>query len=151
MIYKWKIPGCYSRIDPNDAANELERIRNKHGQLNPELVVEESKSKNAALHKCFEWDDTEAAKAYRKHQANKLICALVIQFERDERPEPLQVRAFVNTEREAYEPIQTVAVNTDRYTILLANARREMESFIKKYKDLTELQTIIAVMEDALK
>ena len=52
----------------------LERLANqKGGILMVDDVIEAAKDKSCVLHHHFEWDDTEAAKAYRKEQARSLI------------------------------------------------------------------------------
>jgi hypothetical protein len=63
----------------NDAArNELEDLRVKAGgSLLPVDIVERARSENSALHRYFEWSDTEAAEAYRLNQARGVIRAVV--------------------------------------------------------------------------
>ena len=52
----------------------LEKLANqKGGILMVDDVIEAAKDKSCVLHHHFEWDDTEAAKAYRKEQARSLI------------------------------------------------------------------------------
>ena len=55
MIYKWTVP-VYP-VEAQTAGMELEKIAEKHGSLKPAYIVEESTDKNAALHKCFEWNN----------------------------------------------------------------------------------------------
>lgn len=52
---------------------ELAKIKAKHGQLTPELVVEEAQRPKSPLHQYFEWDDSAAAVKYRLEQARTLI------------------------------------------------------------------------------
>lgn len=52
----------------------LEKLANQNGGiLMVDDVIEAAKDKSCVLHHHFEWDDTEAAKAYRKEQARSLI------------------------------------------------------------------------------
>jgi hypothetical protein len=52
----------------------LEKLANQHGGvLMVDDVIEAAKDASCVLHSHFEWDDTEAAKAYRKEQARSLI------------------------------------------------------------------------------
>lgn len=52
----------------------LERLANQNGGvLMIDDVIEAARDKSCVLHHHFEWDDTEAAKAYRKDQARSLI------------------------------------------------------------------------------
>lgn len=43
------------------------------GNLTPDAVLEDARSKKSPLHDCFEWDDSEAAHRYRLEQARTLI------------------------------------------------------------------------------
>jgi hypothetical protein len=51
---------------------ELEAIA-AGGVLHPADVVEAARNPNSAMHNQFEWDDSEAAEAYRLQQARALI------------------------------------------------------------------------------
>ena len=52
----------------------LEKLANQNnGILLVDDVIEAAKDKSCVLHHHFEWDDTEAAKAFRKEQARTLI------------------------------------------------------------------------------
>lgn len=53
---------------------ELEKIRVRNGGvLTPEAVVAAAKKPTSPLHRVFEWNDSEAAKAWRIEQARCLI------------------------------------------------------------------------------
>lgn len=78
MVYKWKIPGVIP-VDAQTAGEELQRIYQEKGGLNPSDIVEESRHDSAPLHPCFEWDDETAAEKYRQTQAMQL-CALSSRF-----------------------------------------------------------------------
>lgn len=136
-------------MSADKAVKELERIRAKHGTLRPELVVEESKPKRAVLHNCFQWDDTTAAKLWRKQQAADLIRNIVV-IVVDENV-TCSVRAMVNVARtddakRSYIPI-TQAIHDDAaYKDLLRQSKDEMESFVTKYSQIQELNPVKAEM-----
>ncbi len=54
---------------------ELKEIQehNQDGLLRPEEVVDYAQDPETALHNCFTWDDTEAARQYRLWQARQVI------------------------------------------------------------------------------
>jgi hypothetical protein len=60
-------------VDAQTAGEELDRIRQEHGTLEPGTVVDESRPEEAPLHPAFEWCDPKAAELYREHQATHLI------------------------------------------------------------------------------
>tara|TARA_B100000131_G_scaffold266922_1_gene265036 strand:+ start:12 stop:500 length:489 start_codon:yes stop_codon:yes gene_type:complete len=63
-----------------DIRDELLKIRKKYGSLSASAVVTEAKKKRHPLHSFFNWDDTDAAKKWRLHQANMLIVRAKITF-----------------------------------------------------------------------
>ena len=147
--YQFRNPGLWKGISADKAVAELERIRQKHGTLKPELVVEESKPKRAVLHNCFQWDDSVAAKLWRKQQAADLIRNIVVVVV-DENV-TCSIRAMVNVARSndskrSYIPI-TEAIHDDAaYKDLLRQAKDEMESFVTKYSQIQELNPVKAEM-----
>ena len=58
----------------NEEKKFLESLaRQNGGILKVDDVIEAAKDESCVLHPHFEWDDTEAAKAFRKEQARTLI------------------------------------------------------------------------------
>ena len=58
----------------NEEKKFLESLaRQNGGILKVDDVIEAAKDESCVLHSHFEWDDTEAAKAFRKEQARTLI------------------------------------------------------------------------------
>ena len=147
--YEFIIPGVVSGVDAETAAQELDRIKDEYGVLTPELVVMESRSEDAVLHRCFVWDDAEAAEKWRREQARKLIgnLRIIIKHEKVE----YSVRAFVNVRpaegvSRSFVPLTEVIHNKDAYDDLLAQAKTDMESFVLKYSQIEELNAVKAEM-----
>jgi hypothetical protein len=58
----------------NEEKKFLESLARKNGGiLKVDDVIEAAKDESCVLHSHFEWDDTEAAKSFRKEQARTLI------------------------------------------------------------------------------
>lgn len=146
MTYQWKVPGIMP-VDAQTAGNELQRIYERDGVIEPETVVEESKSPSAPLHSCFEWDDEKAAHKYRITQAQGIIRAIVAVDETEKSPE---TRAFVSVERE-YHPVSVVIRNPEKRDILLQNALNELHCFEKKYNSLCELSGVFSAIKEVIK
>ena len=146
MIYKWKI-SKYS-VDAQQAGEELERIRNKYGELSPADIVQESISVNSVLHNCFEWQDDIAAQKYRERQAQDLIRNIVVEAVVDKEVNP-PIRAFVSIQGD-YKPIQEVVTVEDRRKELLQNALKELQSFKTKYNQLYELSELFEAIDNTL-
>lgn len=146
MIYKWKISKY--NVDAQQAGEELERIRNKYGELSPADIVQESISVNSVLHSCFEWQDNIAAQKYRERQAQDLIRNIVVEAVVDKEVNP-PIRAFVSIQGD-YKPIQEVVTVEDRRKELLQNALKELESFKTKYSQLYELSELFEAIDNTL-
>lgn len=142
MTYQWKVPGIMP-VDAQTAGNELQRIYERDGVIEPETVVAESQTPSAPLHSCFEWDDEKAAHKYRITQAQNIIRAIVVV---DEAKQP-ETRAFVNVQRE-YHPVSVVVRNPEKREILLQNALNELRWFERKYNTLQELSNVFAAIEE---
>lgn len=143
--YKFITQGLWGDLTADKAMAELERIREKRGELKPEYVVEESKDEQAVLHKCFQWDDTIAAQMWRKEQARQLIKNITVTIVNEN--VSATVRAVVNVattngDGRSYVPLAQAILDDTAYADLLAQAKSEMEAFIAKYSQLTELNSI---------
>ena len=144
MIYQWKGPGIMP-VDAQTAGEELSRIYDQHGTLEPETIVNESRPEDAPLHDCFEWRDDIAAEKYRQHQAANIVRTIVVIESAEQKPKE-GVRAFVRS-NEHYEPIQVTVNDADKMTALLQSALRELAAFRRKYQMLSELAPIFESIE----
>lgn len=147
--YTFANPGLWKGLTAAAAATELERIRQKHGTLKPEAVVEESEPEGAVLHGCFQWDDTIAARLWRNEQAKALIRNIMVEV--SDKTVTCTVRALVNvasepTAQRSYVPITEAIHNETSYADLLKQAKQEMVSFVKKYNQISELNRVKAEM-----
>ena len=145
MTYQWKVQGIMP-VDAQTAGNELQRIYERDGVIEPETVVLESQTPSAPLHSCFEWDDEKAAHKYRITQAQTIIRSIVV-VEEAKQPE---TRAFVNVQRE-YHPVSVVVRNPEKREILLQNALNELRWFERKYNTLQELSNVFAAIKEVTK
>lgn len=146
-VYRFKIPDLYP-VDAQTAGEELERIYNSKGRLEPKDIVEESRPENAPLHPCFEWDDAVAAEKYREVQAGNLVRCIVTECETKEK-EIVEVRAFPCVQQ-TYTPIEVVVNSEDKMDELLRNALSDLIVIKKKYKVLKELSSVFDEIDDVL-
>ena len=129
----------YYKCDPEKAYAEIMTL----DEITSENVVELARSESSVLHDEFEWDDAIAGDKWRNHQARLLIDNLVIEVEEPETKEPMQVRVLHTTpDRHDYKPIEFFVKNVDEHQKLLNQAKRELESFKKKYYSLVELTPV---------
>ena len=144
MIYQWKIPGLLP-VDAQTAGEELERIYQERGGIEPSTVVEESRDISSPLHPCFEWDDAVAAEKYREDQA-RLVIRSIVTVSEDSAEKQQPVRAFVRVQ-EDYKPITVVLNDEEQMEELLRSALLELSAFRKKYQALSALRPVFAAIE----
>lgn len=154
MRYEFKRGARVSGLDAQTVGEELDRIRQEEGKLQARSVLDRAKDPNHVLHPAFEWDDTEAAEAYRLQQAGQLIRSVVVTYDDDEvDSEPITVRAFVNIRDDYgthYDRIDVVLNDDDKREQLLQQALRDARIYIKKYQDLRELSSEFDAVMDAM-
>ena len=148
MVYQYKVKGLHKA--PAQVAGEIcEMLERSENGLTPKTLLDASRDVNAPLHGEFEWDDCEAAERYREHQASGIIRNLYIIPTEHTAIE--NTRAFVNVHSETkhgrYHNIRVVMDDEAMREKLFASAKRDMQSFIEKYKALECLSGVIAEMK----
>ena len=159
FVIRWK-PGL-GKIYDADAEKVAQEIADIGGSATPEQIVEKGKGEDTELHKCFEWDDTEAARQYRIVQARDIVrCLYIVRVEPDESQEeqaPTEVplvkapffRAFSHLNSQlGYSQTIHIVKDEDRYKELLEQAKRELKAFSQKYACLKELENIIEMIDE---
>ena len=138
----WKNGYCGFNADAQLVAEEIESIGES---ATAEQILNKARDENTELHKCFIWDDTEAAERWRRHTARLIVCNLVIKrVDRDE-DEP-QLRYFYRAEGPGYKPTAKIIKRPDEYQAMLRRAWNELHAFKSKYSSLSELEEIIALI-----
>lgn len=126
-----------------DAQKVAEEILSIGPEAKPRQIVEKARDEATELHKCFDWDDTIAAEKWRIQQARHVTSCLVIHREevRENTPE---IRYFHVTDKGGYKTTEYIYKRPDEYKRLLQNAYADLEAFKRKYKNLQELDWLIA-------
>ena len=148
VLVAWKLPSLYKGISAEKCAKEIGDV------TTPEQVVDIARDEGAELHKCFEWDDTIAAEKYRVVQAKDVLRSLVIKHveapkNEGEEGQVTQFRVFESApEKNVYKSTALIVQNPDEHAKLIAQARRELEAFKKRYENIVELAKVIAAIEE---
>lgn len=74
-------------VEAQIAGEELARIAERDGVISPHVVVDESREEDAPLHPAFEWDDAIAGEHWRIDQARRIVRAVVVVSDVEERQE----------------------------------------------------------------
>lgn len=147
--YSWKqdgIQGLFNSMDANRVGTEIEMLGDG---VTAEDIVKQAKSVKSAMHNYFEWDDAKAGHQYRKQQATKLLCHLQVTYVKEDKSEPVNVRAFVNVKHnDGFYKIETVVSDVDRYQILLNKAYNELRGVKTKYQELSEIQEKLSFLDE---
>lgn len=147
MVYKFK-DGARSRVKAQVAGEFLEALREKHGgSLTPGVVLLAARPKRSPIHEHFEWDDTRAARAYRLAQARYLVHSIVTVYEGE--GSKWTVRAFVHIENgeSSYTSMAEALSDVGLRQQVLGRAKKELEEWRRRYRDLEELAAVFAVMD----
>lgn len=136
------------------AGEELENIEHRNGSITPQAVVDAARPEGSVLHNIFEWDNDKAAEQYRLSQAGTFIRCIVKTTETENKKE-ITYRAFVNVnpvgdtqnKQGSYINTRSALTNPVSREVILANAKREMQTFRKKYKELNELALVFDAID----
>lgn len=138
----------------NEERKYLEQMaRRNNGVLMIDDVLQAAQDEDNILHRHFEWDDTEAAKQFRREQARSLIqkCKITILDST-----PTHVRAFISlpSDREAgggYRMVANVLGNEDMKEEFEHDIRLTIARWTKKLHLLdVDLAKLIVQLETEL-
>jgi len=144
MVYAWK-SAAQIRSDPQVAGAICERLE-REGRLSARSLLEVSRPVSAPLHREFEWDDAVAAEQFRESQARHIINCLIVEAPEDTTP----TRAFFQIEPSGntYTSLTAIIRSPDKYQLMLAQAKSELQAFAKKYDSLKELKPIFNAIRE---
>ena len=130
---------------------ELRGLAAKNGgMLVPASVVEFARDPSTALHSQFTWDDTDAAEAWRLHEARNIIRVHVTVLHADS--EPVRVFTSLRSDRDSnagYRLTVDVLSNDELRAQMLADAKAELQATKRKYHNLQELTSVWDAIEQA--
>jgi hypothetical protein len=141
-----------------DIIREIAEING--GEITPEIVLDAARPKDSPLHKHFCWNNGKAAEQYRLIQASCLIRRIKVTFEKpDETTVIIREFACVHSDCEdagdgEQEPSRGIYVNVKTAMgvqsyrdQIMADCKRDVETFRRKYAALKEAEKIIEAME----
>ena len=129
MVYKWDKGSRFS-VSAQVAGEVCEELEKK-GELTARNLVAVSRPDDAPLHKCFNWNNEEAAELYREQQGRHLIRCLITVPENN----VVSTRAYFNIVRNEseYHSINVILEDQDKYEAMMEMALKELQAFEKKY------------------
>ena len=160
IIAHWKENtfSSFTKLNAQNCYDELVTLGNtlnisQYQEVPNQDVVDYARNNtNSELHNAFEWNDFEAAEAFRRHTAKNLKNALYTyklespQVEMDDQEgEPLEIPLFINPGHKnvkGHVTTQFVMSDSTLRQATLDKALAELKSFEKRYAFLTELATV---------
>lgn len=132
------------KADATKCANEIMEICEEMDSATPQQILEKAKDENTELHKCFTWDDTEAAEKWRITEARSVVRNLkIVHQEPDKKPEPTQLRVFYKTDNTSgYKPTRLILKKPDEYEALVKRCRSELLAIKQKFQNISEYDEI---------
>lgn len=120
-------------------------IRDEHGALTPQLVVDAARDAAHPLHTRFEWDDSKAAEKWRLEQASQLLRVTY----RPIAGKPTDLRAFSavrgeDTPTSDYVPTEEALADPFTRELLLRSMKRDWQTFKRRYDQMSEFASYVA-------
>lgn len=140
--------------DPQVVGDELNRLRDMESLgLTAQGVVDAARPESSPLHSIFEWDDTLAARRFRKYQARALIKSIeVVRVDNENisRPVPGFVnvvkREQGNAPRRVYECTTTAMKSPDMRAQVISKALKELVSWKDRYESYKEFDLVFTAI-----
>lgn len=135
MKYTFRNGARITKIEAQVVGEELDRIHKEHGALKPTSVVDEARPEEAALHPCFEWNDSVAAEEWRLHTARNLIRSVQV-ITPDNEQEPVYVSVNTENKEREYQPVSVVVKTPNLYAEAVFEAQQRINAAKKALEDL---------------
>jgi hypothetical protein len=133
MKYKWKNRGM--GVSAQVVGQEITKLEQKaKGALTPQIIVDAARPVRSKLHRCFEWDDTKAAEAYRRSQAGEMLRRIVVVYD-DDKDEQQTIRAFVSIKQGDSDRYYTSMARVVDDEDLLENVRDQIAADLLEVKE----------------
>lgn len=142
-MIEWKVKGLYKA----DAEKVYSEIKDLGESFSPQDIVNAATDESSELHKCFTWDDTDAAAKWRKQEARMLVANIVVKVETSDN-EKVNIRVIESTNRNEYKPTSVIVQIAEDYASLLARAKAELKAFKVKYHTVRELRNIFEAIDE---
>lgn len=141
-------------VPAQEVGDAVEKLSAAHGGVcPPSALVEEARPTRSPLHRLFTWDDTRAAEAWRRHEARKVVGALVLRVADREGPAApafVHVRTVTPDEvREGYRATVDVVDEGDAdRAFVLAEALRMLHGLRRRYEAVETLRPVWHALDE---
>ena len=146
--YAWA-KGFPAKIKAEVFGAEKDRIAAEKGLevIQPEDILEAARNKKSPINPAFEWNDAVAAEKHRVEQARKMLTNLeIVRVEIESGPAISSRAMFVvsrDGDRRGYMNADAIMGDRELKAQVIARARRELESYLNKYKSVLAMGRFI--------
>lgn len=149
--YEWS--GFAYNVPAQVVGEHVEALEKRDGDVTRESFLESARDEGSVVHNLFEWNDSIAGERWRLHQAGKILTNLKVNIVYEEK-EPVKVKAFLNavpgSSKGRFFNVQAALSRVDTRAGVLQRAKEELQAFTDKYRTLSELSSVIKVIDDFL-
>lgn len=131
----------------DEVAASLLEIERAYGHITPVDVVDAARDPASPLHDHFEWEDGLAAEQWRIAQARTLISAVRVKLQSAPERPPLRAFVHIPVPTPHYESAKLAMSDQGKREMILRRALNELESFKRRYAELSELASVFAQIE----
>lgn len=141
--------GGFAGVDPQLVGQELAALEVKPGDCNRTVdVLNAARNPNSELHKCFPWDDEEAAEAHRLAIARKLIRTICYVMVREDKIEKTPVYYHVrDAEGPRYVNSDRLKTDDELRQAAIEEALTQLKGFRTRFQSLTELKPVLSAID----
>lgn len=145
--------GKYS-VSAQVVGERISQIEEKYGRAEAPVVLNDARPLRSPLHKCFTWDDGEAAEQYRLCEARQLIRSVRVVVKKG--PEEKVHRAFVNVvfskdeeseSERGYVSLDRAAADENMRNIILDQAIRDLQAWTRRYEEIREVSSMAPIFK----
>lgn len=138
------------KADPQKIGEALRQVAERNGgELDVDKAIEAARARNSPLHRHLEWDDKAAADGFRREQMRSIIRCIRIVGEEEQRP-----RAFLSIADESghrsYRQLADVQRSTELQLAVLRQAERDLDAFMRRYRDIQDICEMVRPAKDTL-
>lgn len=153
-FYEWSTQSF--SLSAQIVGETVERLATVNGGVCPPgALVEEARSDESPLHPLFQWDDSQAADAFRRQQARRVINSIRVTELVDDGSNPApSYPAFVSVVKmddsgvaRGYKSILQVVNQPDELAQVMAEAMSSLKAFRRRYAALKEFAPVFRAID----
>ena len=152
--YAWRDGGPKPKVSAQVFGEAVERLSDDAGSVSPDTIVKAAQAPKSPLHGLFVWSNTKAADLYRREQARSYLGRLQVVRVRESDGETVSDKGMFFAKpkggRAAYFGRDDIASDSELRVQAIGRAKRELESFITKYRDMLALGTYIPRLQETV-